>query len=68
MLKQNGIIRLLKDGEDVQDGEIEMKIPPTPKQLERMRVRMKDLCPCGSGRRFKYCCYTGRRKLGGYKA
>jgi uncharacterized protein YecA (UPF0149 family) len=45
-----------------------MKIPPTPEQLVRKpidspipvkpigRVGRNDACPCGSGKKFKYCC------------
>jgi uncharacterized protein YecA (UPF0149 family) len=65
MHKDTGKIRFVED--ELMPDEVAMKIPPTSKQLERMQVRMKDLCPCGSGKRFKYCCFSGRRKLGGFK-
>lgn len=34
----------------------EMAIPPTPRQLKKMRVGRNDPCPCGSGIKFKKCC------------
>lgn len=46
----------------------QMQIGPTPKQLRRKpilkppvtnaigRVGRNDTCPCGSGKKFKYCC------------
>lgn len=40
----------------------EMQIIPTLKQLARTppTVGRNDPCPCGSGKKFKRCCYTGR--------
>lgn len=37
---------------------VEMKIPPTPKQMNRIipRVGRNEPCPCGSGKKFKKCC------------
>ena len=39
----------------------EMVTPPTPKQMLRRppRVGRNEPCPCGSGKKFKRCCYTG---------
>ena len=39
----------------------EMQIPPTLAQIRKRppRVGRNDLCPCGSGWKFKKCCYTG---------
>ena len=27
---------------------------------ERVKVRRNELCPCGSGRKYKHCCYAKR--------
>lgn len=37
----------------------EMKLPPTDKQMARTppRIGLSDPCPCGSGRKFKKCCF-----------
>lgn len=35
----------------------EMRLPPTPEQLRRGRVGRNDPCPCGSGKKFKSCCF-----------
>ena len=37
----------------------QMAIPPTSEQLERGRVGRNDPCPCGSGKKFKRCCFRG---------
>ena len=34
-----------------------MIIEPTQKQLVRKRVGRNDRCPCGSGQKFKRCCF-----------
>lgn len=34
----------------------EMHIHPTPLQRERGRVGRNEMCPCGSGKKFKRCC------------
>ena len=41
-----------------------LKNPPTERQMRRVppRVGKYDPCPCGSGKKFKWCCFTGRRK------
>lgn len=47
------------------DNLVEMKVQPTPVQLLRGRVGRNDPCPCGSGTKFKRCCYkTQTRKDG----
>ena len=35
-----------------------MVVPPTEKQMARTppRIGRNDLCPCGSGKKFKKCC------------
>lgn len=37
-----------------------MQIPPTPSQMKRHppRVGRNEPCPCGSGKKFKKCCFT----------
>ena len=39
----------------------EMKLSPTLKQMARRppRVGRNEPCPCGSGKKFKRCCYAG---------
>jgi len=33
-----------------------MKLDPTPRQLRTKKIGRNDLCPCGSGKKFKKCC------------
>ena len=40
---------------------IEMKVPPTAKQLLNKKVQRNDPCPCGSRKKFKKCHWTGRK-------
>ena len=37
----------------------EMKHHPTPSQRARRKVGRNDVCPCGSGKKFKKCCLFG---------
>lgn len=39
-------------------GFVEMKVPPTQRQMERNppKVGRNEPCPCGSGKKFKKCC------------
>lgn len=39
---------------------IEMQLPPTPAQADRGRVGRNDPCPCGSGKKFKRCHWSGK--------
>jgi hypothetical protein len=38
-----------------------MQVGPTPRQVTRKppRVGRNDPCPCGSGKKFKHCCFGG---------
>jgi uncharacterized protein YecA (UPF0149 family) len=38
-----------------------MFIPPTEQQLGRGKVGRNDPCPCGSGKKFKKCCYLDNK-------
>jgi uncharacterized protein YecA (UPF0149 family) len=40
----------------------EMRIAPTAIQLRRGRVGRNDPCLCGSGRKFKRCCWSGKAR------
>jgi uncharacterized protein YecA (UPF0149 family) len=35
---------------------------PTPTQRATRRVGRNDVCPCGSGKKFKKCCLFRQRK------
>jgi len=53
------IQRLIKSGAITDQGRFkEMAVEPTPKQRARKppRIGRNDLCPCGSGKKFKVCC------------
>jgi uncharacterized protein YecA (UPF0149 family) len=42
---------------------MEMKVPPTAEQLKRdpPKVGRNEMCPCGSGLKFKKCHWTGHK-------
>lgn len=56
--KQRSILMDKEEEECLQD----MQVPPTQRQLSRKppRVGRNDICPCGSGRKFKKCCLVRR--------
>ena len=55
---QEEMERMLQDMVDAQNF-IAMALNPTPRQMARQppRVGMYEPCPCGSGQKFKWCCY-----------
>ena len=63
MNTEDGTIRLL---EQIKGDKrfIEMGIAPTEKQMGRKppRVAMYEPCGCGSGKKFKWCCYQKGKK------
>lgn len=32
------------------------------KEKAEMQIRLYSLCGCGSGKKFKFCCYTGQKR------
>lgn len=38
-----------------------MNVEPNEAQLQRGIVGKYDPCPCGSGKKFKWCCWTGKK-------
>ncbi len=42
---------------------IEMRVPPTEIQMKRNppKVGRNEMCPCGSGNKFKKCHWTGHK-------
>lgn len=72
MHKDTGEILPLKELEEMKQQErayfqenkdklMKMMLPPTAKQMKRKppRVDFNEPCPCGSGKKFKVCCFTG---------
>lgn len=57
-----GRIVTIEFGKPAPPATVPMILPPTPRQLRRMRVGRNEPCPCGSGRKFKQCCYSPRRR------
>ncbi len=51
--------KLVKENPEEAKNYIEMKIPPTPQQMAKRppTVGRNQPCPCGSGKKFKKCCY-----------
>lgn len=68
---RTGEIHLPKDEKELEalkekmgDRLMLLKKSPTEKQMRRRppRIGKYDPCPCGSGKKFKWCCFTGKRK------
>lgn len=55
--QQNSKLALVKPGEQPPAGYKEVKRAMTARELERMGVGKYAACPCGSGRKFKFCHY-----------
>jgi len=49
--------KLLKSDPNMKRHLIEVQ-HATMDQLRRRKVGRNELCPCGSGKKFKKCCYT----------
>jgi uncharacterized protein YecA (UPF0149 family) len=43
--------------EDEQKKYQETRMDLTDRQKYENKIRKYDLCPCGSGRKFKFCCF-----------
>ena len=58
--KYEELLTQLKPESNVLKHFHEMLIPPTEKQLARIppRVGRNEPCPCGSGKKFKHCCFS----------
>lgn len=58
------ISKLFPDFETASDMQrlIPMEKPPTEEQMKRNppKVGRNEMCPCGSGKKFKNCHWTGR--------
>ena len=58
--KPNILAEMVKAKQD--DTLMEMKLPATDEQMKRNppKVGRNEMCPCGSGQKFKKCHWTGR--------
>ena len=52
------IASMMSLGSSLPSGLVPMELLPTARQLKRMQVGKYDPCPCGSGKKFKFCCYV----------
>ena len=61
---RTGEIKSLEEVEKLPEEEKKffkpMEIAPTVQQLKSNKVGRNHPCPCGSNRKFKRCCWTGR--------
>ena len=61
--RPDGDIELWKDlTKDQRDFDLwrSIKIQLTPQQLEEKKIGRNNPCGCGSGNKFKHCCWTGK--------
>lgn len=56
-----GEIKVFKEGEEIKSPWVKMNIPVTNRQMRRnpKKVGRNEPCGCGSGTKFKYCCWSG---------
>jgi len=52
-----GQIVMVDDGCEMPAGHIEVKRPLTVRENRRMKIDPYSPCGCGSGKKFKFCCY-----------
>ena len=45
-------------GAQVPHGHVEVKRPLTIREQRRMKINKYAPCGCGSGKKFKFCCYV----------
>ena len=57
-----GEIKHFKDGELVKSPFERMNILATSRQMRRNppKIGRNEPCGCGSGKKFKYCCWSGQ--------
>jgi len=48
--------------EDSEAAKKYIKVNPTKKQIIRGKVRLSEKCPCGSGKKFRRCCFAFKNK------
>ena len=54
---RTGRIVMVDDGAPMPAGHIEVKRPITVREQRRMKIDPYSPCGCGSGKKFKFCCY-----------
>ena len=69
MNTDDGMIKPMSEWQKLFKGQLPknikpMEVAPTEEQLARGRVGRNEPCPCGSGKKFKKCCYTGGARGG----
>lgn len=58
----SGKIQMVQDALDARSrGLVPVQRDLTTKEKADMQIRLYSPCGCGSGKKFKWCCYTGRR-------
>ena len=48
---------MIEDNQPVPTGLVEVKRPLTVREKTKMMVNKYAPCGCGSGKKFKFCCY-----------
>lgn len=56
-MSPSGQIVLVKDGEPMPPGYIEANRSLTTREQKRMQINKYSPCCCGSGKKFKFCCF-----------
>jgi hypothetical protein len=60
---QTGELVRLNDGDVLPDGHIAVKRELTAREKYDMKVKLYSPCGCGSGKKFKFCCYRKQKKM-----
>jgi len=57
MNTSTGHLVMIEDNQPVPTGLVEVKRPLTVREKTKMMVNKYAPCGCGSGKKFKFCCY-----------
>ncbi len=70
MNPDNGRLVMLRDDSSevaqaaAMDGyTIQVRRELTRREKDKKQIRMYSPCGCGSGKKFKFCCWTGKAKV-----
>jgi len=57
MNPSSGSIAYYTNEQSIPAGHVEVKRPLTIREEQRMKIDKYAPCGCGSGKKFKFCCY-----------
>ena len=60
---KSGKLQMIQDAEEARlRGLVPVTRDLTAKEARDMQIRLYSACGCGSEKKFKFCCYTGKKR------